>query len=41
MPLRVAITGSKVSPPLMGSIRILGGDEAMKRVEKAIGLLKA
>ena len=37
MPLRVAITGSRVSPPLFGSIRLLGGDEAQRRVERAIG----
>ncbi len=40
MPLRVAMTGAKVSPPLMGSIRILGAEEAKKRAERAIGHLK-
>ncbi len=38
MPLRIAITGSKVSPPLIGSIKILGLNEAIKRIEKAISL---
>jgi len=41
MPLRVAITGAKVSPPLMGSIRILGAEEACRRVEEAIGRLSS
>jgi len=36
MPLRVAITGSRVSPPLFGSLRILGAEKAMKRVEKVL-----
>ena len=36
MPLRIAITGSKVSPPLIGSIKILGLAEAIKRLDNAI-----
>jgi len=36
MPLRVAITGSRVSPPLFGSIRLLGAECSVKRVEKAL-----
>jgi glutamyl-tRNA synthetase len=36
MPLRVAITGSRVSPPLFGSLRILGEEESLARVEKAL-----
>jgi len=40
MPLRVAITGSRVSPPLFGSLRILGADESLARVEKALQFLK-
>lgn len=39
MPLRVALTGSKVSPPLLASLRILGADEARRRLLKAIDLL--
>lgn len=35
-PVRVAITGSRVSPPLVGSIQILGTDEALKRIDNAI-----
>jgi glutamyl-tRNA synthetase len=36
MPLRVAITGSRVSPPLFGSLRILGAKESLARVDKAL-----
>jgi glutamyl-tRNA synthetase len=36
MPLRVAITGSRVSPPLFGSLRILGSQESLARVDKAL-----
>jgi len=39
MPIRVAITGSKVSPPLIGSIKILGLEKATKRIEKAMDKL--
>lgn len=35
LPLRVAITGSRVSPPLFGSIRLLGADETVARLSKA------
>ncbi|MFW5743751.1 MAG: glutamate--tRNA ligase, partial [Spirochaetota bacterium] len=40
MPLRVAITGSRVSPPLFGSIRLLGAERAQRRVERALHRLK-
>ena len=40
MPLRVAVTGSEISPPLVGSIRILGMDEARRRVEGALRVLR-
>jgi glutamyl-tRNA synthetase len=36
MPLRVAITGSRVSPPLFGSLRILGAERSLARVQKAL-----
>ena len=36
MPLRVAITGSRVSPPLFGSLRILGAECSIERINKAI-----
>ena len=35
MPLRVAITGSRVSPPLFESIRILGAEASAARIEAA------
>jgi glutamyl-tRNA synthetase len=39
MPLRVALTGSKVSPPLIGSLRILGAKSVIARIDAAIALL--
>jgi glutamyl-tRNA synthetase len=39
MPLRVAITGSRVSPPLFGSLRILGAERALSRVQRALTAL--
>jgi glutamyl-tRNA synthetase len=39
MPLRVAITGSRVSPPLFGSLRILGAECSQARVQRAIDKL--
>ena len=36
MPLRVAITGSRVSPPLFGSIRVLGAARSHERVDRAL-----
>ena len=39
MPVRVAVTGSKVSPPLLGALRILGTDETRARLESAIQAL--
>ncbi|MFQ3619568.1 MAG: glutamate--tRNA ligase [Spirochaetales bacterium] len=41
MPLRVALTGSTVSPPLMESMQILGKEETEKRISKALRLLAA
>jgi glutamyl-tRNA synthetase len=39
MPLRVAVTGSAVSPPLFESIRVLGIEKARARTAKAIASL--
>ena len=36
MPVRMTVTGSRISPPLVGSIQILGIEKAVKRIEKAI-----
>ncbi len=39
MPLRVAVTGASVSPPLFQSIRLLGADKARARTARAISVL--
>ncbi|WP_443097713.1 glutamate--tRNA ligase [Treponema succinifaciens] len=36
MPVRMAVTGSRISPPLIGSIWILGKEKACERVEKTL-----
>jgi glutamyl-tRNA synthetase len=40
MPLRVALTGERVSPPLFGSLRILGAEKAKARIDRALELLE-
>jgi glutamyl-tRNA synthetase len=40
MPLRVALTGSRVSPPLFDSIRLLGVQKTKARASRAIDMLK-
>ena len=40
MPLRVAITGSKVSPPLFESLRLIGADRARACIDAAIAKLR-
>jgi len=40
MPLRVAISGSKVSPPIFGSLRLLGVEKALERIDHVIELLR-
>jgi glutamyl-tRNA synthetase len=39
MPLRVAVTGSRVSPPLFESIAVMGREKAGARVARAIAIL--
>jgi len=39
-PLRVAVTGSRVSPPLFGSLRLLGADRSLERIARALALLE-
>lgn len=39
-PLRVAVTGSRVSPPMFGTMRVLGVTEVRARVEAALAFLK-
>ncbi|MGP1587784.1 MAG: glutamate--tRNA ligase [Treponemataceae bacterium] len=40
MPIRMAVTGSRVSPPLMGSILILGIEKSIERVERVLASFK-
>jgi glutamyl-tRNA synthetase len=40
MPLRVALTGARVSPPLFGSVRLLGAERSLRRVDCALQLLE-
>ena len=40
MPLRVALTGSRVSPPLFESLRLLGEEKALGRVRRALQALE-
>jgi glutamyl-tRNA synthetase len=39
MPLRVAVTGARVSPPLFGSLRLLGEKRSLERVDRALAAL--
>ena len=41
MPFRVAITGARVSPPLFGSLRLLGREKALARLERAIDFIQS
>ena len=41
MPLRVAITGSRVSPPLFASIRLLGKETCLSRIDRALSALSS
>jgi glutamyl-tRNA synthetase len=41
MPLRVALTGARVSPPLFGSLRLLGAARSLARVDRALAALEA
>ncbi|GMO13321.1 MAG: glutamate--tRNA ligase [Treponemataceae bacterium] len=36
MPIRLALTGSRVSPPLIGAIQILGIDKSVERLKAAL-----
>lgn len=40
MPVRVAVTGSTSSPPLFGSVRLLGAGTTLSRMDRAIRLLE-
>lgn len=39
MPIRMAVTGSRVSPPLIGSILVLGEAKCLARIERTINSL--
>jgi glutamyl-tRNA synthetase len=39
MPVRVAVTGSRASPPLFESLRLLGAEEVRRRLRTALELL--
>ncbi len=39
-PIRVAVTGKRVSPPLYESLEILGKERTLQRIRKALSLLK-
>jgi len=40
MPLRVAITGARVSPPLFGSLRLLGTEKSLARIDRAAAFIQ-
>jgi glutamyl-tRNA synthetase len=37
-PVRVAVTGRRISPPLFESLELLGKDKALRRLESAAGV---
>lgn len=39
-PIRVALTGSKVGPPLFESIELLGKDKVISRIDKALEIIE-
>ena len=36
MPVRLAVTGSRISPPLIGSIAVLGKEKAIERINRTL-----
>lgn len=40
MPIRIAVTGSRVSPPLFDSIRLVGLEKALQRLARAVKILE-
>ncbi|MDX9800150.1 MAG: glutamate--tRNA ligase [Spirochaetia bacterium] len=40
MPLRTAVTGSKVSPPIIGSLKLLGMEKTEARINRVLDILK-
>jgi glutamyl-tRNA synthetase len=41
VPVRVAVTGRRVSPPLFGSIELLGRDRTLRRLAQALAIASA
>ncbi len=41
MPVRVALTGSRISPPLFGALRLIGKEKALSRIDNVIELLRS
>ncbi|MAG14244.1 MAG: glutamate--tRNA ligase [Spirochaetales bacterium] len=41
MPVRVAVTGTSASPPLFGSVKLLGAKKTMSRMDHAIKMLES
>jgi glutamyl-tRNA synthetase len=41
MPVRAAVTGSRISPPLFESLRLLGRERTMKRIDRALAALRS
>ncbi|TVQ39325.1 MAG: glutamate--tRNA ligase [Spirochaetaceae bacterium] len=41
MPLRIAVTGSRVSPPLFGSMRLIGEQRVHQRIDTVLQLLQS
>jgi glutamyl-tRNA synthetase len=39
-PIRVAVCGRKVAPPLFETLEVLGRETSLKRIELAIGILR-
>jgi glutamyl-tRNA synthetase len=39
-PLRVAVTGRRISPPLFESMELLGRDETLRRLDAALGQVR-
>jgi len=39
--MRWAVTGSKSSPPIYGSIEVVGKEKTLERVKKSIDVLKS
>ena len=40
-PVRVAVTGRSVSPPLFASLELLGRERSLARIDDALGKLTA